>query len=176
MSAQPGPRNAVNVLFLCTHNSARSILAEGLATKLGEGRLIGHSAGSHPSGTVNPHALETLRERGCHVAALRSKSWEEFVQPGAIAMDIVIAVCDSAAREACPVWPGAPVAANWACRDPSAASGDGRSIALAFKRTADLITGRLRRLLSIPFGTLSPAAIAGELNAIAREISETEKA
>ena len=175
MSVQPGSCSAVNVLFLCTHNSARSILAEGLATKLGEGRLIGHSAGSHPSGTVNRHALETLRERGCHVAALRSKSWEEFVQPGAIPMDIVIAVCDSAAREACPVWPGAPVTANWACRDPSAASGDDRTIALAFRHTADLITGRLWRLLSTPFDTVPPAVIADELTAIAREISEVEK-
>jgi protein-tyrosine-phosphatase len=162
----------LNVLFLCTHNSARSILAEGLATKLGNGRLIGHSAGSRPGGVVNPHALETLRERNCKIENLRSKSWDEYARPGAAPLDLVITVCDNAARESCPIWPGAPVTANWACRDPSAAAGGDQATSLAFRRTADLIARRLERLLKAPLDGLPPAVLAEQVNAIARDVPE----
>jgi protein-tyrosine-phosphatase len=169
-------RTRVDVLFLCTHNAARSILAEGLATSLGEGWLRGHSAGSRPAGRIHPLALATLRDRGCPTAGLRSKSWHEFAQPGAVPMDLVITVCNSAARETCPIWPGGPATVNWACADPSASGGDEQAVARAFRRTADLITRRLQRLLSVSFSTLTPAGIAAAADEIAREVAEQEAA
>lgn len=166
------PRKPVNVLFLCTHNAARSILAEGLANSLGGGWLRGHSAGSHPAGRIHPLALATLRERGCQTAGLRSKSWQAFAQAGAMPMDLVITVCSNAAREACPIWPGAPAIVNWACADPSAVAGEETTVMQAFRRTADLLTRRLQRLRLVPFDTLSPTGIMAAANDIAREVAE----
>jgi arsenate reductase len=113
-----------NVLFLCTGNSARSILAEALIGRLGEGRFRGYSAGSHPKGAVHPLALELLQSLGYSTEGYRSKGWEEFARPGAPKLDFVFTVCDDAAGEICPVWPGSPVTAHWGVPDPAAAEGD----------------------------------------------------
>jgi arsenate reductase len=168
-TALPMPNRVRRVLFLCTHNSARSILAEALATHLGQGRLQGYSAGSQPSGTVNPHALATLDRLGCRIDGLRSKSWEEFIGPDAVPMDLVITVCDNAAHEICPVWPGTPVPTHWGCRDPSATRGGVRETALAFQQTAGLIARRIERLLELPLEAMDPASLGNALAAIARD-------
>lgn len=157
------------VLFLCTHNSARSILAEALATHLGQGRLQGYSAGSQPSGTVNPHALATLDRLGCRIDGLRSKSWEEFTGPDAVPMDLVITVCDNAAHEICPVWPGTPVPTHWGCPDPSSTRGGTQETALAFRRTAELIADRIQRLLVLPLDAMDAAELGNALAAIAQD-------
>jgi arsenate reductase len=157
------------VLFLCTHNSARSILAEALATHLSGGRLQGYSAGSQPSGVVNPQALATLRELGCRTDELHSKSWDEFAAPDAIPMDLIITVCDNAANEVCPVWPRAPVTAHWACRDPSAITGDEQATAIAFQRTAALLSQRILCLRELPINELDPASLSDALARIARD-------
>ncbi|MEZ0472432.1 arsenate reductase ArsC [Luteimonas salinilitoris] len=156
------------VLFLCTHNSARSILAEALATHLGQGRLQGYSAGSQPSGTVNPHALATLDRLGCRIDGLRSKSWEEFVGPDAVPMDLVITVCDNAAHEICPVWPGTPVPTHWGCPDPSSTRGGAHETARAFRRTAELIADRIQGLLALPLEAMDGASLGNALAAIAQ--------
>lgn len=128
------PERTFNVLFLCTHNSARSILAEGLLNSLGRGRFRGHSAGSFPRGSVNPLAVETMRKHGHPTEAFRSKSWNEFARPGAPEMDIVITVCDQAAGEVCPVWPGRPVTAHWGCLTPPPSRGRRTIVARPFSR------------------------------------------
>ena len=113
-----------NVLFLCTHNSARSLIAETLLNQLGGDRFRAYSAGSHPSGKPNPHVIEFLKSSGLPVEGLRSKAWDEFAHPGAPQMDFVITVCDQAAGETCPVWPGQPAVAHWGVKDPSLYAGD----------------------------------------------------
>jgi arsenate reductase len=168
-TTMPMSNRVCRVLFLCTHNSARSILAEALATHLGQGRLLGYSAGSQPSGRVNPHALATLDLLGCRIDGLRSKSWEEFIGPDAVPMDLVITVCDNAAHEICPVWPGTPVPTHWGCRDPSATRGGVQETALAFQQTAELITRRIQRLLALPLETLDPASLGNALAVIAHD-------
>jgi arsenate reductase len=167
--AMPMPRRVWKVLFLCTHNSARSILAEALATHLGQGRLQGYSAGSQLSGTVNPHALATLQRLGCRVDGLRSKSWEEFIGPDAVPMDLVITVCDNAAHELCPVWPGAPVPTHWGCPDPSSTRGGAHATARAFQQTAELIADRIQRLLALPLDAMDDASLGKALTAIAQD-------
>ncbi|MBA2238005.1 MAG: arsenate reductase ArsC [Lysobacter sp.] len=137
----------LRILFLCTHNSARSILAEGIATRLGEGRWIGYSAGSQASGRVNPFALEVLRSLGCETAGMHSKHWNAFSGRNAPKMNYVITVCDNAAGEVCPVWPGAPVQFHWGFADPSIAGSDDASRRLAFQATARLITERLEAFM-----------------------------
>lgn len=151
------------LLFLCTHNSARSILAEGLANHLGHDRLRGFSAGSHPSGQVHPLALKALREHGCATDGLHSKSWDVFAEAGAEPMDAVITVCDSAAREICPVWAGAPVRVHWGLPDPSSVKGD-RSVRLAaFRYTAGQIASRLQGVLLLPLDSFDPKTLQCEL-------------
>lgn len=169
-TAQPMSNRVWRVLFLCTHNSARSILAEALATHLGQGRLQGYSAGSQPSGRVNPHALVTLDRLGCRMDGLRSKSWTEFTGPDAVPMDLVITVCDNAAHEICPVWPGTPVPTHWGCPDPSATRGGVRETTLAFQQTAELIARRLQRLLELPLEAMDSASLGDALAAIAQDM------
>ena len=136
-----------NVLFICTGNSARSILAEGLMNAIGQGRFRAYSAGSHPKGVVHPLALQTLQSMGVATEGLRSKTWEEFAAPGAPAMDFIFTVCDQAASEACPFWPGAPVTAHWGMPDPAAVEGDDAVRARAFRDTALVLKRRIELLL-----------------------------
>jgi protein-tyrosine-phosphatase len=137
----------LNVLFVCTHNSARSILAEGLMNHLGAGRFRGFSAGSCPSGRVNPLALATLESLGVSTTGMHSKSWNTFTAPDAPRLDLVITVCDAAANESCPVLPGSPATVHWGCADPSAIDGDVEAQRGAFAETARLISDRIQRLL-----------------------------
>lgn len=157
-----------NVLILCTHNSARSVLAEGMlnhwAGVLGRD-LRAYSAGSAPSGRVNPQALQALAGAGVDTAGCRSKSWDEFTAPGAPPMRVVITVCDSAAAEACPYWPGSPVQVHWGYPDPSNAPQAER--AAAFERTRRALSDRMQALARLPFERLDDAALAQALRAIA---------
>ena len=152
-----------NVLFLCTGNSARSILAEVLLRSLGGGRFRAFSAGSSPAGQVNPHALAFLREQGLPVEGLRSKSWDEFAAPGAPPMDIVITVCDNAAAEMCPIWPGHPVTAHWGVPDPAAIESSDEDKRRAFREAAATLRRRIELLVSLPLGKLDRVAMQREL-------------
>lgn len=145
-----------NVLFLCTGNSARSIMAEALATTLGAGRLRGFSAGSKPGGTVNPFAIEQVKKLGYPVDHLRSKSWDEFAAPDAPAMDFIITVCDNAAGEACPFWPGHPATAHWGFEDPAAVEGTDEQKRAAFEAICAQIRKKVEAFAGLPpqlFGT-----------------------
>lgn len=159
-----------NVLILCTHNSARSVLGEGML-KHWAGRLNidvrAFSAGSAPSGRINPFALEVLANAGVATGAFRSKSWDEFSRPGAPAMDIVITVCDSAAAEACPLWPGGPVRVHWGYPDPSAAVGADAAKRQAFELTRQAIGYRMLQLLALPLPGIDSSALQKALQAIA---------
>lgn len=160
-----------NVLILCTHNSARSVLSEGmlnhLAKQLGKD-VRAYSAGSAPSGRINPFALEALSQAGVSVEGVRSKSWDEFVGDDAPKMDIVITVCDSAAAEACPYWPGSPVKVHWGYADPSHAQGGDDAKRLAFELTRQAIGYRMLQLLMLPLETMDPAQRQQALTKIAR--------
>lgn len=157
-----------NILFLCTGNSARSIMAEGLVNKLGEGRFKGYSAGSHPSGRVNPLALDTLNDMGCDTAGMSSKSWDVFAGPDAPRMDFIITVCDNAAGEVCPIWPGQPMTAHWGFPDPSHVEGDEAERRGAFSKTAQAIAHRLRLFLSLPLEKLDRLSLQNEMKAIGK--------
>ena len=158
-----------NVLFLCTGNTARSILAEGLLNHLGRGRFHAHSAGSHPKGIVNPFAVEELRQAGVPVAGLRSKSWDEFAVPGAPSMDFVFTVCDNAANEACPVWPGQPMTAHWGVEDPAAVEGTDDEKRRAFRKASTVLRRRIELFLSLPMEKLDQLAIQQEVADIGRK-------
>lgn len=155
------PHETINVLFLCTHNSARSILAEGLLNKLGGQRFRGFSAGSRPSGRVNPLALATLDRLGCDTRRMHSKSWDEFTIPDAPRVDFIITVCDAAAGENCPILPGRPATAHWGCADPSAVPGNEDERLAAFAETARIISERIERFLrlAIPEASHGPRLI-----------------
>lgn len=154
----------MNLLVLCTGNSARSILLEAILNDLGNGRLKAFSAGSHPAGRVHPAALALLSRAGLPTAGLRSKSWDEFAAPDAPAMDAVITVCGAAAGETCPHWPGAPVRAHWGVADPAAAAPDGQPA--AFAAAYALLRRRAEALLSRPFAALPPADLKDALDRI----------
>ena len=139
-----------NVLFICTGNSARSIMAEAILNHLGRGRFKTYSAGSHPRGTVHPMTLELLASQHYGLEGLRSKSWSEFAQAGAPAMDFIFTVCDQAAGETCPVWPGQPISAHWGFADPAAVTGDSEKQLKAFTTAEFQIANRIRLLLSLP--------------------------
>jgi protein-tyrosine-phosphatase len=139
-----------NVLFLCTGNSARSILAEVMLSALGQGRFRGYSAGSQPKGQVHPMSVETLRELGFPTSNLRSKSWDEFAKPGAPPMDFIITVCDNAAAEVCPIWPGKPTSAHWGEPDPAAVEGTVEEKRAAFHDAALALRLRIELFLSLP--------------------------
>jgi arsenate reductase len=142
------------MLFLCTGNSARSIIAESLLNHHGQGRFRGFSAGSHPKGAVHPVALRLLQQLNLPTAGLRSKSWDEFAQADAPPIDFVITVCDNAASEACPVWPGRPVTAHWGVPDPAAVEGPERAQWLAFREALRQLENRIRIFLALPFDSL----------------------
>jgi len=160
-----------NVLFLCTGNSARSILAEAIINNLaiGQGRFRGFSAGSHPKGAVNPHALELLRNQRMPVDGLRSKSWDEFAGTDAPTMDFVFTVCDQAAAEPCPYWPGQPVTAHWGLPDPAAVEGPDEQKRRAFLDAYLVLKRRIELLASLPLDKLDGLALAERLERIGRE-------
>lgn len=157
-----------NVLFLCTGNSARSILAEALLNALGNSRFRAHSAGSHPVGRVNPLALEVLAQSGLSTEGLHSKGWQEFAGPGAPPLDIVITVCDNARGEACPIWPGHPVSAHWGVEDPAAAPGTIESRRQAFADVYAKLRDRVARLVRLPVEQLDRPALKERLDEIGR--------
>lgn len=155
-----------NVLFLCTANSARSILAEAILNRLGEGRFRAFSAGSMPRGSVHPRALALLSSRGYDTGFARSKSWDEFAEPGAPQMDFVFTVCDNAAQEVCPVWPGRPMSAHWGVPDPAAAEGSEAEIALAFAGAYGQLSNRIAAFIALPFDALDRMSLQNRLKAI----------
>lgn len=158
----------LNVLLLCTGNSARSILAEAMLNAMGQGRFRAFSAGIRPAGHVNPFALELLRKNRLPTDGLRSKSWEEFAQPGAPELHFVFTVCDNAAGEVCPVWPGQPITAHWGVEDPAAVEGDDETKRKAFFRAYDRLQNRIRLFLSLPFAKLDRLALTEQLRQIGR--------
>lgn len=162
------PDTPKQVLFICTGNSARSILAEGLLNYLGRGRFAAHSAGSHPNGIVNPFALSTLQALHIPADGFRSKNWDEFSQPGAPTLDYVFTVCDNAAGEMCPVWPGQPMTAHWGVPDPAAVEGTDEAKARAFMATAVTLRRRIELMLSLPIASLDRMAIQRELQQIGK--------
>jgi arsenate reductase len=157
-----------NVLFLCTGNSARSILAEGLLNAEGKGRFRAYSAGSFPKGAVNPFALTALKQAGLAADGYRSKSWDEFAAPGAPVMDFVFTVCDDAAGEVCPIWPGQPVTAHWGLPDPAAVEGSEAEKAQAFRETLRMLSNRIRVFAALPFKKLDRLALKKHVDDIGR--------
>lgn len=158
----------LNVLFLCTGNSARSIIAESLLNHRGHGRLAGYSAGSFPKGEVHPLALELLGSMKLPTVGLRSKSWDEFSKPGAPRMDFVFTVCDNAAGEVCPVWPGQPMTAHWGIADPAAATGPEKERRAAFRTAFSELDSRIKLFASLPIQALDRTKLQERLNAIGR--------
>ena len=164
MTAKP-----YQILILCTGNSARSIMAEAIINTLGAGRFVAHSAGSQPAGRVHPLALEKLSAIGYPTAQLRSKSWDEFAATDAPQMDFIITVCDNAAGETCPLWPGQPISAHWGFPDPAAVQGSAAEQRAAFEQVFQRITQRVRLLLDLPLASLDALAIRRELQNIGRQ-------
>jgi arsenate reductase len=161
-------RKTFDVLFVCTGNSARSIMAEGLMNQLGMGRFRAHSAGSHPTGTVNPFALHTLRSLKVPTDGFRSKNWSEFAAPGAPELDFVFTVCDNAAGEVCPVWAGQPMTAHWGVPDPAAVTGSDDEKARAFMTAALTLRLRIELLMALPISGLDSLALQKRLGEIGR--------
>ena len=161
-----------NVLFLCTGNSARSIMAEAILNKLGVGKFHAFSAGSAPKGQVHPQTLRLLQSLGYDTVSFRSKSWNEFAKPGAPALDFVFTVCHNAAGEACPLWPGQPMTAHWGVPDPAAATGNAAEVALAFKDAYRMLHQRIGVFAALPLGSLDRLSLQKRL----REIGGTEGA
>jgi len=158
-----------NVLFLCTGNSARSIMAEAILNYKGRPNFTAYSAGSHPSGAVRPEALHELEIARLSTAGLRSKSWDEFAQLGAPRLDFVFTVCDNAAREVCPVWPGQPISAHWGVPDPAAVRGSRDEVARAFREAFLILERRIGLFLSLPLASLDSLAVKKEVDKIGRQ-------
>lgn len=158
-----------NVLFLCTGNSARSIMAEAIMNRKGFPTFTAYSAGSHPKGAVHPAALRQIELAKLPVAGLRSKSWEEFAKPGAPKLDFVFTVCDNAAKEVCPVWPGQPMTAHWGVPDPAAVQGTAEQIELAFRDAFLTLDRRISLFLCLPISSLDRLAIKKEIDRIGHE-------
>jgi arsenate reductase (thioredoxin) len=158
-----------NVLFLCTGNSARSIMAEAILNQKGRPNFIAYSAGSHPTGVVRPEALKQIQQAGQSVGGLRSKSWDEFARPGAPQLDFVFTVCDNAANEVCPLWPGQPMTAHWGIPDPAAINGTTEEIERAFRNAFMLLDRRITLFLSLPLATLGQLAIQKEIKRIGQQ-------
>jgi len=169
---QPGEVNVpvadrpYNVLFLCTGNSARSILAESVLNRVGSGKFRAFSAGSFPKGEVHPYALDLLRRQSYPTEHLRSKSWDEFAAPGAEPLDFVFTVCDNAAGEVCPIWPGQPMTAHWGLPDPAAAEGSEAQRRLAFVDTLRMLNNRIRLFVSLPIKSLDKLSLQSRLREI----------
>ena len=161
--------NRYNVLFLCTGNSARSIMAEAILKHRGKGRFTAYSAGSHPSGTVRPEALQQIEAAGLSIEGLRSKSWDEFSAPGAPHINFIFTVCDNAANEVCPIWPGHPMTAHWGISDPAAVEGTPEVKARAFSDAFTVLDRRISLFISLPLSTLEGLAIQTELNSIGKQ-------
>lgn len=149
----------MNVLFLCTGNSARSILAEAYLNAAGEGRFVAYSAGSHPAGKVNPFAIALLKQHGMPVGGLRSKNWDELAREDAPRLDLVVTVCDNAAAEVCPVWPGRPISAHWGVPDPAAVTGSDDDKRKAFAEAFGTLKARIDRLLALPAEKIDRATL-----------------
>src|SRR5262249_16656774 len=158
-----------NVLFLCTGNSARSIMAEAILNQKGKPHFTAYSAGSHPTGRVNPAAIQTLKQAGMTVEGYRSKSWDEFVRPDAPKMDFVFTVCDNAANEVCPFWPAQPMTAHWGVPDPASAAGTPEQIEKAFRDAFVALDRRIGLFLSLPLTSLDPMAIKKEVTQIGKQ-------
>jgi arsenate reductase (thioredoxin) len=161
-------RGPFNVLFLCTGNSARSIMAEVTLNRGGQGKFKAFSAGSQPKGQVHPYALDLLRRLNYETRGLRSKSWKEFSGPDAPKLDFVFTVCDNAAREACPVWPGQPMTAHWGVPDPAAARGSEAEIRLAFADAFRMLNNRINIFVSLPLRSLDQLSLQRQLDAIGK--------
>lgn len=157
-----------NVLFLCTGNSARSIMAEAILNRIGSGKFRAFSAGSHPKGEINPHAAQLLRKLGYNIASLYSKSWDEFAKPGAPRLDFVFTVCDDAAGESCPIWPGQPMTAHWGIPDPARATGTDAEIALAFNDAYRMLYQRIAIFIALPFDKLDRLSLKNKLDEIGK--------
>jgi arsenate reductase len=162
------PDRPRNVLFLCTGNSARSIIAEAVLNRIGAGKFRAYSAGSQPRGEINPHTIRLLKGLGYDTSGFRSKSWNEFATPGAPAFDFIFTVCDDAAGETCPVWPGKPMTAHWGIPDPAAVTGSDAEIALAFNEAYGMLSRRIELLLALPLAALDRMATQARLNEIGR--------
>lgn len=159
-----------NVLFLCTGNSARSIIAECVLNKLGRGRFRAFSAGSFPKGEVHPYAVELLRRQAFDTDALRSKSWNEFAAPGAPQLDFVFTVCDNARGEVCPIWPGQPMTAHWGMPDPAAAEGNEGERRLAFAETLRMLNNRVGAFVNLPLKSLDKLSLQKQIDGIGRDL------
>jgi arsenate reductase (thioredoxin) len=170
---QMTPGRTYNVLFLCTGNSARSIIAEALLNQMGAGRFHAYSAGSHPKGEVHPLALELLKRMGLPTKELRSKSWDEFAEPSAAMLDFIFTVCDNAAGEMCPIWPGKPITAHWGIADPAAAEGTEAERALAFRTALRELEARIRSFISLPIRALDHLALKEKLKEIGQTRAES---
>lgn len=157
-----------NVLFLCTGNSARSVLAESLMNHWGHGKFRGFSAGSHPKGSVHPIALDLLQQTGLPSRDLRSKSWDEFAAPGAVTLDFIITVCDNAAGEVCPVWPGKPMSAHWGLPDPAAVNGSDADKWQAFRDTLNELEQRVKTFVSLPIESLDRQRLKQHMDELGR--------
>jgi arsenate reductase len=155
-----------NVLFLCTGNSARSLMAEAILNHKGKGAFTAYSAGSHPAGKPRPEAIKQIASAGISTAGLRSKSWDEFAAPGAPKIDFVFTVCDNAAKEICPYWPGQPMTAHWGIPDPAAVEGTPDEIARAFRDAFVILDRRVGLFLSLPLASLQQLAIQKEIDEI----------
>jgi protein-tyrosine-phosphatase len=166
----------MNVLFLCTGNSARSIIAESVLNRIGLGKFKAYSAGSKPLGHVHPYALDLLRKTHYDTSNLRSKSWEEFAKEGAPDLDFVFTVCDNAANEVCPIWPGQPMTAHWGLPDPAAAKGNEAEQILAFADTMRMLNQRIGIFVSLPFDKLSKLSLKARLDEIGSTELEVPKA
>ena len=170
------PDAPFHVLFLCTGNSARSILAEAILNKIGAGKFVAHSAGSQPKGAVHPQALALLQRLGYPIAGLRSKSWDEFAVAGAPHLDFVFTVCDNAANEVCPVWPGQPMTAHWGVPDPAAVEGPEAQIVAAFREAFLMLQRRIELFTNLPVRSLDRMALKKRLDEIGTTAGETTKA
>ncbi len=161
-----------NVLFMCTGNSARSIIAEAILNRAGAGRFKAFSAGSHPKGEIHPFALQLLKSLNHDTSSLRSKDWNEFAAPGAPKLDFAFTLCDDAAAEACPAWPGQPMTAHWGLPDPAAVEGTDAEKHLAFADTYRMLNNRISIFISLPMASLDKLALQKRLDEIGRELSK----